>query len=69
MVAKPHKLLGEKNMVKILRIIKNPLPIYLNATDMHWWLRSFVSLGPCYPSSCFWNGGKEINSTKVQINT
>jgi hypothetical protein len=45
------------------------LPIYLNAIDMHQWLKSFISSTPRYPSSCFWNGGNKIKSMIVQTKT
>jgi hypothetical protein len=56
-----------KGMLKRLMNNQNSkLPIYLNAIDMHQWLKSFISSTPRYPSSCFWNGGNKLKSIRVQ---
>jgi hypothetical protein len=56
-------------MVNRLKKTKKSLPIYLNVINMHWWLRRFISLNPCYPSSCSWNGREEIKLAIVQRKT
>ncbi len=59
-----------KGMVKRLMNNQNSkLCMYLNAIDMHQWLKSFISSTPRYPSYCFWNGGNKINSMRVQTKT
>ncbi len=58
-----------KGMVNRLKKTKKSLPIYLNVINMHWWLRRFISLNPCYPSSCSWNGREEIKLAIVQRKT